>query len=60
MQDLNGRGFKGLLSRTTVHAVAGMGKTRGQRIKRNFFLRERERERERRNTLILDLVSLLV
>jgi hypothetical protein len=59
MQDLNGRGFRGLLSQKTVHAVAGMGKSRGQRSKRNF-LRERERERDRRNALILDLVGLLV
>jgi hypothetical protein len=29
MQDLNGWGFGGLLSRTTVHAVVGMGKTSG-------------------------------
>jgi hypothetical protein len=35
VQDLNGRGFGGLLSRTAVHTVAGMGKTRGQRNKRN-------------------------
>ena len=26
--DLNGQGFGGLLSRTVVHAVVGMGKTR--------------------------------
>ena len=31
VQDLNGRGFGGLLSRTAVHAIAGMGKTREQR-----------------------------
>ena len=30
VQDLNGWGFGGLLSRTVVHAVAGMGKTREQ------------------------------
>jgi hypothetical protein len=34
--DLNGRGFRGLLSRTTVHTVAGMEKTRGRCSKRNF------------------------
>jgi hypothetical protein len=43
MQDLNGRGFGGLLSRTAVHAVAGMGKTRGRHNKRNFLLRERHK-----------------
>jgi hypothetical protein len=36
VQDLNGRGFRGLLSRTAMHAVAGVGKTRGQRSKENF------------------------
>jgi hypothetical protein len=54
VQDLNGRGFEGLLSRTAVHAVAGMGKTRGWRSKRNWFARETE------GTPIPDLVGLLV
>jgi hypothetical protein len=31
VQDLDGRGFEGLLSWIAVHAVAGMGKTRGRR-----------------------------
>jgi hypothetical protein len=38
----NGRGFGGLLSWTAVHAVAEMGKTRGQHIKRNWVVRETE------------------
>jgi hypothetical protein len=29
-------GFEGQISRTAMYAVAGMGKTRGQRSKRNF------------------------
>jgi hypothetical protein len=35
VQDLDRRGFRGLLSRTTMHTVVGMGKTRGRRYKRN-------------------------
>jgi hypothetical protein len=54
MQDLIGWGFEGLLSRTAVHAVARMGKTRGQRNKRNFT------RRDIRNTRVPDLVDLLV
>jgi hypothetical protein len=30
VQDMNGQGFRGLLSRTAVHTVAEMGKTREQ------------------------------
>jgi hypothetical protein len=33
VQDLNGRGFEGLLSRTTMHTVIEMGKTREWRSK---------------------------
>jgi hypothetical protein len=36
VQDLNGRGFGGLLSQTAMHAVARMGKSRGRRNKRNI------------------------
>jgi hypothetical protein len=54
VQDLNGRGFGGLLSRTAVHAVAEIGKTRGRPSKRNWFARETE------GTPIPDLVGLLV
>jgi hypothetical protein len=53
VQDLNGRGFGGLLSRMALHTVAGMGKTRGQSSRRNFA-------RETEGTLSPDLVGLLV
>jgi hypothetical protein len=43
VQDLNGRGFRGLLSCTTVHAFNEMGKTREQRSKGNLVARETER-----------------
>jgi hypothetical protein len=36
VHDLNGQSFGGLLSRTAVHAVSGMEKTRGRRSKINF------------------------
>jgi hypothetical protein len=36
VQDLSGWGFGGLLSRTAMHAVAGMGKSRGRCSKRNY------------------------
>jgi hypothetical protein len=54
VQDLNGRGFGGLLSRTVVHAVAGMGKTREQRHQTEL------RTRDSRNAPARDLVGLLV
>jgi hypothetical protein len=40
MQDLDGQGFGGLLCRMAVHEDAGMGKTREERIKMNFCVRE--------------------
>jgi hypothetical protein len=43
MQNLNGRGFRGLLSRTAVHAVARMGKIRERHSKRNLVARDIER-----------------
>jgi hypothetical protein len=43
VQDLNGRGFRGLLSWTIVHAVTRMGKTREQHNKGNLVARETER-----------------
>jgi hypothetical protein len=43
MQNLNGRGFRGLLSRTAVHAFARMGKIREQHNKRNLVARDIER-----------------
>jgi hypothetical protein len=42
LQDLDGRGFGGLLSRTAVHAVAGMGKAREQHNKGNLVAKEVE------------------
>jgi hypothetical protein len=53
VQDLNGWGFGGLLSRMALDAVTEMGKTRRQSSKRNFT-------RETEGTLSLDLVGLLV
>jgi hypothetical protein len=53
VQDLSGGGFGGLLSRIAVHAVAGMGKTRGQQSKKIFA-------RETEGALAPDLVGLIV
>jgi hypothetical protein len=43
VQDLDGQGFRGLLSRTAVHTVTGMGKTRGRHNRRNIG-RERDKK----------------
>jgi hypothetical protein len=54
MQDLSRRDFEGMLSLTTMHAVVGMGKTRGRCNSWN----SNDRETERTNSHIQPRYSL--
>jgi hypothetical protein len=46
LSNLDGRSFGNLLSRTILHTIVGMGKTRGQCNKENLVRRETKRNGE--------------